>query len=297
MKNIPTHNFKYIINGRHDHNWGFTVQTVGSAIIHPNYENYPPACGHPTEFAFNPFKGRLLPIFVQLYIAKGKGLFFSSPNESMEIKEGDLILIPPYTWHSYLPHKSTGWKEYWIGFDCPHIENCLKHNLFNKNKKIYRIGIQDKIINLYEEAIRIANEEKSGYQQYLAGIANLIFCMIPYYNNNRSFDPATEDIINKAKIIMKEELLNGISPEKTAAQIKLSYSWFRKIFKDYTGVTPSQYIQELKMQEAKICLTTSHIQIKEIAYHLGYEDIAYFIKLFRRHTGKRPSEYRKSFFE
>lgn len=294
--NISKYNYKYILNEDTNKDTGIIVKTIGSQTLEQNYNTYPPNIGHPDDFLFNPSKGRVLSMYVLLYLAKGEGQFFRNQNDSIAVKEGDVILIRPNVWHSYRPDKLTGWKEYWIAFQSNYPDNLLE-TLFNKRANIYHIGIQDKILYLFEDAIRIANEEKPGYQQYISGVSNLILCMVNYYEKNRISNPITEDIINKAKRIIKRNITRRISPEEVANEISLSYSWFRKTFKEYTGITPSQYIKQIATQEAKILLTTSHNQIKEIAYQLGFEDVAYFISYFKRYVGLSPSEYRKLYYE
>lgn len=289
-------NYKYLISSQHDENWGITVNTVGSETIEKNYDTYPPRTGHPAQFFFAPSRGRRLDSYQLLYITKGKGTFFTSPQQSIEIKEGDMIILRPQQWHSYMPDKNTGWKEMWIGFEGANMDSRFENDFFNKDKIVYRIGVQDNIVNLYDQAIRVANEEKAACQQFLAGIANLILGMTMYYDQNRCFDTATEAQIDKAKIIIRENLLKGITPEDVASQINMSYSWFRKLFKDYIGVSPAHYIQELKIQEAKQMLSDINTSIKEISYYLGFDDMAYFSKVFKKYTGYTPIEYKTTFY-
>ena len=73
----------------------------------------------------------------------------------------------------------------------------------------------------------------------------------------------------------------------------MSYSWFRKLFKEYTGLSPAHYIQELKIQQAKDLLATTQRSTKEIAYYLTFDDIPYFTKVFKKYTGYTPQSYRK----
>lgn len=290
MNNIK--NFKYLISSKHDEEWGITVNTVGCETIEKNYNTYPPRTGHPAQFFFSPSCGRKLDSYQLLYITKGRGNFFTSPDNCMEIREGDMIILHPNQWHSYMPDKETGWTEMWIGFKGRNIDNRFANNFFNKEQIIYKIGVQDNIVNLYNQAIKIANEEKAACQQFLAGIANLILGMTMYYNCNKCFDRITKEQIDKAKIIIKENLLKDITPEDVASKINMSYSWFRKLFKDYTGISPAHYIQELKIQEAKQLLSETNINIKELSYYLGFYDIAYFSKVFKKHTGITPIKYK-----
>ena len=140
-----------------------------------------------------------------------------------------------------------------------------------------------------------AMEEKAACQQYLAGIANLILGMTMYYSQNYEFDNKATEQISKAKVFIRENLLKGIGPEEVADSLHMSYSWFRKLFKEYTGLSPAHYIQELKIQQAKDLLATTQRSTKEIAYYLTFDDIPYFTKVFKKYTGYTPQSYRKKF--
>ena len=89
------------------------------------------------------------------------------------------------------------------------------------------------------------------------------------------------------------ENISTITPKDLAKSICMSYSKFRKIFKDYTGFAPSQYIQEVRINIAKEMLTNTSKSIKEIAFELGYENKDYFFTVFRKVTDMTPIAYRK----
>ena len=86
---------------------------------------------------------------------------------------------------------------------------------------------------------------------------------------------------------------HDITPERLAEITCMSYSKFRKIFKEYTGFAPSQYIQEVRINMAKELLTNTSKSIKEIAFELGYENKDYFFTAFRKVSGMTPAGYRK----
>ena len=171
----------------------------------------------------------------------------------------------------------------------------FQNNFFAKDQIVYHIGVQDSIVKLYEQAIQVAMEEKAACQQYLAGIANLILGMTMYYSQNCEFDNKATEQISKAKVFIRENLLKGIGPEEVADSLHMSYSWFRKLFKEYTGLSPAHYIQELKIQQAKDLLATTQRSTKEIAYYLTFDDIPYFTKVFKKYTGYTPQNYRQKF--
>ena len=290
-----TLSFKYLISNAQDIAWGMTVNSVGTQSIPAHYDSYPPKTGHPEDFYFDPKKGRVLDCYQILYITEGSGYYYIDPNKKIELKAGNMFILKPHVWHSYFPKKETGWKEYWIGIQGINIENRFKNNFFNPEQVVYKVGFRDDIVNLYEKALDIARKEKASYQQYLAGIANLILGIMMYSDRNRDFAVnELETRINKAKLLIRNNLTNDISLEDIASEINMSYSWFRKIFKEYTGFSPANYIKEMKLQRAKNLLISTDLSIKEIAYNLNFDSISYFSSTFRKQTGCTPLQYRMS---
>ena len=72
----------------------------------------------------------------------------------------------------------------------------------------------------------------------------------------------------------------------------MGYSSFRKLFKEYTGLAPTMYQHDLRLQRAKELLSTTDDSIKEIAYRLNFESPDYFSSKFKAKTGMKPSEFR-----
>jgi AraC-like DNA-binding protein len=76
-----------------------------------------------------------------------------------------------------------------------------------------------------------------------------------------------------------------------AAQGK-SYDHLARVFKIAYGITPVQYLNSRRVERAKHLLVTTQLTIAEIANRLGFEDVSYFSRLFRRWCGETPGEYR-----
>ncbi|MEN8195345.1 MAG: helix-turn-helix domain-containing protein [Pseudomonadota bacterium] len=69
----------------------------------------------------------------------------------------------------------------------------------------------------------------------------------------------------------------------------------KRRFKIATGTTLIGYIQNLRIEEAKRILETERISIEEVSAHIGYENLAFFRRLFKRSTGLTPGQYRRMF--
>ena len=72
--------------------------------------------------------------------------------------------------------------------------------------------------------------------------------------------------IEQAKIIMNENVAGNVNPEELAMRLNISYSWFRRVFKEYTGY--AKYFQELKLRKAKQLLVGTSQSVKEILFFL-----------------------------
>jgi transcriptional regulator GlxA family with amidase domain len=70
---------------------------------------------------------------------------------------------------------------------------------------------------------------------------------------------------------------------------------FKRRFRAATGHSPMDYVQTLRIEEAKQTLETSDTATDEIAYSLGYDDPTYFRRLFKKRTGITPGRYRQRY--
>lgn len=72
----------------------------------------------------------------------------------------------------------------------------------------------------------------------------------------------------------------------------LSESYFYHIFHDYTGATPYQYINEVRIGHARPMITGTDMQMKAIAREVGFPSCGHFIECFKKITGMTPGQYR-----
>lgn len=107
--------------------------------------------------------------------------------------------------------------------------------------------------------------------------------------------PHSDDKIRQAEEYLRQHFDRAVSIDVLAERIGMSPRNFIRRFKLATGRLPGEYIQMLRMSAAKELLERGHLPIQSVCSKIGYEDIAFFRSLFKRHTGMTPVEYRTSF--
>ncbi|CAN7688600.1 helix-turn-helix domain-containing protein [Variovorax sp. LjRoot130] len=84
-------------------------------------------------------------------------------------------------------------------------------------------------------------------------------------------------------------------PPQKRALSGLAERSFQRRFKLATGMTPMEYVQTLRIEEAKHLLETTEAPVEAIAGEVGYDDAAFFSRMFRRAVSLSPAQYRRRF--
>lgn len=83
--------------------------------------------------------------------------------------------------------------------------------------------------------------------------------------------------------------------EEMIRQSRLAPRTFKRRFTMATGVAPIVYVQSLRVEQAKRRLERTDVPVEQVGWQVGYEDPAFFRRLFKRVTGLSPGTYRKRF--
>jgi two-component system response regulator YesN len=98
--------------------------------------------------------------------------------------------------------------------------------------------------------------------------------------------------VQKAIAYIEEHIEEGVALQHVAKQVHVHPSHLSEVFKKETGMSFGDYVVRKKLERAKELLVVSPAKISEIASKLGYEDVKYFGQLFKKYTGKTPTEFR-----
>jgi AraC-like DNA-binding protein len=121
------------------------------------------------------------------------------------------------------------------------------------------------------------------------GIAAACFCRL---QNHELKVSRPVQLSHQFKKLLTENMRILKSPSAYAAKMNVSESYLNEALKKTTGFSVSYWITEEVILEAKRLLYYSDLNVKEIAHNLGYEDHAYFSRLFKKSTNATPLSFR-----
>jgi transcriptional regulator GlxA family with amidase domain len=105
----------------------------------------------------------------------------------------------------------------------------------------------------------------------------------------------SDEVIARAEEWLHENFHRSFPLDHVARRVDMSVRNFVRRFKQATADPPLVYLQKLRIAAAKRLLESDYRTMQEISSAVGYEDVAFFRQLFRRHTGVSPSAYQQRF--
>lgn len=104
---------------------------------------------------------------------------------------------------------------------------------------------------------------------------------------------SNEQLMREVDHYIREHLTEQLSLKDLSRRFGLVAPYLSKLFKAYKGMSPTEYMRELRMQHAgRMLRENPELLVKDIALSVGYENPLYFSRTFKKHTGVYPSEYR-----
>lgn len=229
----------------------------------------------------------------------------------MVLKEGELLFISKNSKHEFYPSKEEDILLNFIilpeffDFIFPFIDRNgnIKKFLFNllsngeeSNSVLFHVG-QDKTIQNIMENILVA------YHENTEGTPNLLrhYFLILIYELLKRTGVAEETKSSHYDSILLFKVYNYIENNyPNGSLLELSkilnedYNYLSKKIKKLTGFSFLQLLEKEKIKAAKSLLEHTSSNIEDIAYHIGYNNLTFFYKVFKKHEGMTPRAYKQS---
>ncbi len=223
-----------------------------------------------------------------------------------EISSGDLVLVNPEVRHCFLvPDEKDPPLVFRAGFSDFHFKNMPQnHLIFPGGEQIIHTSGQFRQeltgICLGMVAERYSNQagqyfmQKSYLMQLLLLLIRNVVVMPVQRQNSRMFESYHKSyVVREIQTYLNEHYAEKISLDLIAKNMYMSSAYISKIFKEEVGEAPINYLIRLRLEKAKEkLLQEEHSSIKSISTSVGYDDMYYFSKLFKKYYGSSPLHYR-----
>ena len=228
-----------------------------------------------------------------LYVANGKTHFWFDGREEI-VSTGHMVLYKPEEIQKYVYYLEDNPEVFWIHFTGSDVKNILEYHGISLDEHVFYCGVLPDYKALFRKIIQELQLCRYGYEDYIASLFNDILLLVDrQQHEQKKATGNVQEQIERAAAYFNENYNTKISIDDYAESLHISTNWFIHNFKQYTGMSPAQYILSLRMVNAQSLLERTTYNIKEISEIVGYENPLYFSRVFKKEIGKSPAQYRK----
>ena len=232
------------------------------------------------------------------YVIDGKGEF-NIQGQRFPVKANDFVIINPQVEHTELSSPDEPLEYIVLGINGLSFSNLTPVSEGGHPFSFFNLRDEQKDILRYLNAM--VQEATSQQMSYELVCHNLLEILLIKILRHQHFDlevgkqsKATKDI-SFIKHYLETYYHESIQLEDLASMTHLSRFYISHSFKKEIGMSPMEYLIDIRIKESKILLRTTNYSISQVADIVGFTTPTYFSKQFRKSTGISPTDYREQF--
>ncbi len=228
-----------------------------------------------------------------IYVSAGC-VYFKFDGCEKIIQKGNMVIFRPYEPQLYDLYSADNPEIYWVHFTGAEVEQILDSYGLSKNQSFFLSGNSPDYEWYFSQMIRELRFKRTNYEKFLNMDLHHILLMVNrYIQEENNVGRAMLDEISRALHYFDEHYNRTIVIEEYAKSRAMTANWFIQNFRKITKLTPMQYIVSLRITSAKNLIDNTDYNITQISETVGYDNSMYFSRIFKKHTGMSPTEYRK----
>lgn len=231
--------------------------------------------------------------YILFYTVAGAGLIEQGAQQ-VELPAGSALLLNCRTPQSYCTAPGQeSWQHYWVHLDGAGVTNMAETLLPQNRLTPVRVSgweMQPLFESIFAEWDRgtVAAQIETGLT--LHRMLALLAARLLAGDASRS----NRALIEQATGYIRAHYAEPLSLDALLAQTPVSKSWFLRLFRQYTGTTPYNFLLSTRITRAKELLVLTDFAVSEIAHQVGFGDESNFSTRFTAMVGQSPQQYRKS---
>ncbi len=224
-------------------------------------------------------------------MTSGQGSFKIDGQEFV-LHAGDLFLIPPGHLAAYQADAQNPWEYYWVGFNGTEASRLIHLTPFEKDSPVICGGSTDperlkrRLLHIYRSSGSMPENDVR-----MVGYLYLFLAEIIQGKPVSALESSGAAHLKKALKYIQYNYASPISVDHIAEYVGVSRSHLYRIFNRQIGLSPSEFLQKYRMNEACSLLRKKGLTIWEVAHSVGFSDALYFSRVFKKVKGVSPSHF------
>lgn len=220
-------------------------------------------------------------------IKSGKGHFEIDGNK-YTLGENEMFYLPPNSFATYCSDSADPWEYYYFGFNGSYALELVQSSVFKNNTYTAKIDDFAPLIDI----LRLASDDIMTKKfPHLYG-CEVLFKILPYIMTPPKNEAKSQRYIDEAENYIRSHFHENVSIQKIADFLNIDRSYFYRIFKNHFGISPIDYLINIRFQKARELLSETDLSTNDIAKIVGYENYPSFYIMFQKKMGIPPQEFR-----
>lgn len=166
-----------------------------------------------------------------------------------------------------------------------------------KDKEIFE-HLKTNLLNMYNSSM----EKKTGYELKIKAALLDSFAHLFQHEYIKIYHDSEKNALKRKKMekvfcYIKNNYHREVTLEDASDLIGLTESYFSKYFKDYTGYNFVDYLNSYRLSQALQLFNSSDLSVTEVCYETGFQNLSYFIRLFKKKFEVTPGKYKKHYLK
>jgi len=223
-------------------------------------------------------------------ITGGQGSYQVDGGERQQVQAGSWFCLYPGAEFVYGPELGEYWDEYYFTVKGERVGEWLR-DWFFPNGQVHRMRNDELLLQRMENMLRLIDSgTPDNLDRAVLQLESFLYELVS--GENEKSEGARERLAQAIVEDLQSLLHLPPTAEGIAARHHISVSTLRRIVQEYTGYPFNEFVHRLRTAEARNILVNTDMSVKEIGERLGYKDMFYFSRVFKRITGVSPREYR-----
>ncbi|HIW34519.1 MAG TPA: AraC family transcriptional regulator [Candidatus Paenibacillus intestinavium] len=231
-------------------------------------------------------------------ILSGSGSFITE-HQHYQLHAGDTFLIRPNELISYVSDSNDPWHYRWVAFRGEQAEHLVATAGFTSGCEVINIASLEPTGSYYHDILEAFRYSHPTSSIYASGLLHMI--MTEYGRAQQPSDHGLHrqqinehQLHNQIVHYLTTQYTHPVSIEHMAEALGYNRAYLSRIFKQKIGVTPSTFLLQLRLDNAKRLLRERHeLTIEQVSASVGIQDALYFSKQFKKRYQQSPTSYRK----